>query len=211
MDHQHFCKAQRKAEAAAVEVEDDTAGSAIIRCIVALSQAAADSHAAEAHKREEADIDRSQGNDLEDKASGSVDGGTVLARVSAQPGVDHASTDSRRGQALRPLLIPTEAYPPSGSASSPINVNMFHLPIDADEFDRKSPTSIHDSPLAHRGYDLNFFKSRSPTSTRSHLCDITDGPIAHAQLRLTIPIGNEMPPLCHSNGTTMRHNEVWGL
>ncbi len=88
---------------------------------------------------------------------------------------------------------------------------MFHMPIDVDTFNRKSPASVHNSPSARSGYDLNFFESCSPISTRSNSRDIPDGPIAHAQLQLAIPIGNEMPPLCHSNGTTMRHSEVWGL
>ncbi len=66
-------------EAAAAEVGDDTAGSAIIHCIVAITQAAADGDAAEAGEREEADVDRSQGDDLVDEATGSVDGRTVLA------------------------------------------------------------------------------------------------------------------------------------
>ncbi len=47
-----------------------------------------------AGEREEADVDRSQGDDLADKATGSVDGGTVLARVSVQPSIDHAPTDA---------------------------------------------------------------------------------------------------------------------
>src|SRR6266404_5671978 len=199
-------------KAAAAEVGDDTAGSAIIRHIMAITQAAADGDAAEASEREEANTIRSQGDDPEDEATGSVDRRMVLARVSAQPGVHHAAPNSERGQELRPLLIPAEAYPPSGSAASPIDVNTFHMPIDVDAFDRKSPVSIHGSPLTHSsGYDLNFFKSRSPISTRSHSHDIPNGPIAHAQLRLAIPIGNETPPLCHSDGSTMHHHETWGL
>jgi len=79
-------------ETAAAEVGDDTARSAIIRRIMAISQAAADGHAAEVSEREEADINRSQGDDLEDEASASDDGGTVLARGDLQPGVDHAPT-----------------------------------------------------------------------------------------------------------------------
>src|SRR6266404_1643025 len=152
-------------KAAAAEVGDDTAGSAIIRHIMAITQAAADGDAAEASEREEANTIRSQGDDLEDTATGSVDRRMVLARVSAQPGVDHAAPNSERGQALQPLLIPAEAYPPSRSAASPININTFHTPIDVDAVDCKSPRSVHDSPLAHSGYDLNFFESCSPTST----------------------------------------------
>ena len=81
-------------EIVAAEVGDDTDGSAIIQRIVALSQAAADGHTAEICEREEADVARSQEHDLADKPTGSIDGGTVLARVSAQPHVDHAPTDT---------------------------------------------------------------------------------------------------------------------
>ena len=81
-------------ESAAVEVGDNTDGSAIIRCIVAITQAAADGDAAEASKREEANVVRSQRNDLADEAAGSDNGGTVLAGVCAQPSVDHAPTNS---------------------------------------------------------------------------------------------------------------------
>src|SRR6266404_2357891 len=179
---------------------------------MAISQATADGHAAEVSERKEADITRSQGDDLEDEASGSINGRTVLARGSAQPGVDHATADSGRGQTLRPLLVPAKAYPPSGSAASPINVNMLPSTLDVDTFDCKSPVSIHSSPsVCHSPLDLNFFESHSPIRMRSHSRDILDGPIAHSQLHFAIPIGNETPPLCHSDGTTMRHSEVWGL
>ncbi len=63
----------------AAQVGDDTAGSAIIRRIMAISQATADGHAAEAGEREEVDITGGQTDDLADEAAGSVDGGTVLA------------------------------------------------------------------------------------------------------------------------------------
>ncbi len=134
-------------EAAAAEVGDDTAGSAIIRHIMAISQATADVHTAEVSKQKEADIGRSEQDAPEDEASGSVDGRTVLARSSTQPCADHAPTNSSQNSSLRPCLIPTEAYPPSRSAASPINVDMYSAPIDVDAFDRKSPTSIHNTPL----------------------------------------------------------------
>jgi len=196
-------------EAAAAQVGDDTDGSAIIHHIVAITQAAADGHAAEVGQREEADDIRSQTNDLADQATGSDNGGTVLARGSAQSGVDHATTDGGQGQVLRPLLIPTEAYPPSRSAASPIDVEEFHSPIDVDQFERRSPISSSGSPSANRGFNLNFFESQPPVSTHSPSRNIPDGPIAHAQLRFAIPVGNETPPLCHSDGTTMHHHETW--
>ncbi len=81
-------------ETAAAEVGDDTARSSIIQRIVAITQAAANGGAAEAGMDEEADTPRSQGGHSEDKATGSVDGRTVLARVSMQPGINHATTDT---------------------------------------------------------------------------------------------------------------------
>jgi len=110
-------------ETASAEVGDDTNGSTLIRRIVAITQAAADGDAAEAHEREEANITRSQGDDTADEAAGSIEGGTVLAGVSTQSSVYNAPTIVAGGQTLRPLLIPTEAYPPSGSATSPIDVD----------------------------------------------------------------------------------------
>ena len=80
-------------EAAAAQVGDDTDGSAIIRRVVANSQAAADGHAAEVRLREEADAHRSQRGAVEDASPGTDDGRTVLARVSEEPGVDNAPTD----------------------------------------------------------------------------------------------------------------------
>ena len=123
MDRQHFRKVQYKAEAAAAQVGDNTDGSAIIRRVMAITQAAADGHAAETSQREEANNNRSPRDVAVDVATGSDDGRTVLARIGEESGVDHAPTDGQRGQALRPLLVPAEAYPPTGSAGSPIDVN----------------------------------------------------------------------------------------
>jgi len=178
-------------EAAAAQVGDDTNGSAIIRRIMALSQAAADGHAAEVREREEADRDRSQGDVVADASTGSDDGGTVLAGVGAQSGVDNAPTDGQRGQAVRPLLIPAETYPPAGSTGSPIDVN-------GDEYYTPDVISTHQSPTSFPGssstaYDLNFFESRSPISTRAHSCNIPDGPIAHDRLRFAIPSATRHP------------------
>src|SRR6266404_1656311 len=74
-------------EAAAAQVGNDTDGSAIIRRIMALSQAAADDHAAEVREREEANRNRNQGDAVADVSTGANDGGTVLAGVSASSGV----------------------------------------------------------------------------------------------------------------------------
>jgi len=87
-------------EAVAAEVGNDNDGSAIIRRIMVISQAAADDHAAEVSEREEANCRRSQRDDTADEAAGSDDGGTVLAGVHAQPGGDHAPADGQRGQTL---------------------------------------------------------------------------------------------------------------
>src|SRR6266404_6779268 len=150
-------------EAAAAEVGNNNDGSAIIRRIMAISQAAADVHAAEVGEREEADRCRSQRDDAVNKITGSDDGRTVLAGVHAQPGVDHAPTNRQRGQTLRPLLVPAEAYPPSGSAGSPIDVDSdeYHTPEIVGPFDRRSPVSLPDSSTA--SYDLNFFESHATT------------------------------------------------
>ncbi len=67
---------------------------------MALSQAAADGHAAEVREREEADHNRGQGDVAADAAAGSDNGRTVLARVSQESGVDHAPTNGQRGQTL---------------------------------------------------------------------------------------------------------------
>jgi len=82
-------------EEAAAQVGDDTDGSAIIRRIVAITQAAADGHAAETSQQEEANHNRSQRNVATDVAAGSDDGRTVLARVCEESGVDHAPTDGQ--------------------------------------------------------------------------------------------------------------------
>ncbi len=58
--------------------------------------------------------------------------------------------------------------------------------------------------------DLNYTYVPSPTSTQSHSQDLPGGPIAHAQLWFAIPVGNKTPPICHTNGTTMCHSEIWG-
>src|SRR5882762_7679423 len=178
---------------------------------MALSQAAADGHAAEVREREEADRNRSQGDVVADASTGSDDGGTVLARVSAQSGVDNAPTNGQRGQPLRPLLVPAETYPPAGSAGSPIDVDgdEYYTPNVISTSGRRSPASVPGSSSTH--YDLNFIESHTPISTRTHSCDIPDGPIAHAQLRLAIPIGNKAPPPCPTNGSTMPPHETWGL
>ena len=60
---------------------------------MAITQAAADGDAAEVGEQEEANAIRSQGDDPVDEATGSIDGGTVLARVSTQPGINHAPTN----------------------------------------------------------------------------------------------------------------------
>ena len=86
--------------AVAAEVGDDTARSAIIRCIVVLTQAAAAGGASETGMDEEANTPRSQRGHSEDEGSGSVDAGMVLARASAQPRLDHATTNEEQGQAL---------------------------------------------------------------------------------------------------------------
>src|SRR5712664_4140158 len=110
---------------------------------MALSQAAADEHAAEVREREEANRDRSQGDVVTDASTGSDDGGTVLARVGAQSGVSNAPTDGQRGQSLRPLLVPAEAYPPAGSAGSPIDVDRdkYYTPDIVSTSSRQSPAS----------------------------------------------------------------------
>ena len=87
-------------EAAAAQVGDDTDGSAIIRRVMAITQAAADGHAAEVRQREEADINRSQRDVVADAAAGSDDGRTVLAGVCAESGVNHAPTNEQRGQTV---------------------------------------------------------------------------------------------------------------
>ncbi len=176
---------------------------------MAITQAAADGDTAEVGTPEETNPGRSKGGDTD--TEGSVNGGTVLARTGMQSGVNNATTDTGRTVELRPLLIPTKAYPPSRSTASPIDVDEFHLPIDADQFDRKSPVSINDAPPAcDWPLDLDYTYILSPTSSQSHSHDIPIGPIAHTQLQFTIPVGNETPPLCHPNGTTMHHSKVWG-
>src|SRR5882762_2369762 len=124
-------------EVVAAEVGNDTASSAIIRRIVAITQAAADGGTTEVGMREEADIARSEGSHSDTERS--VDARTVLAGASTQSHGDNAPTNTGRKEELRPLLIPAKAYPPSGSDTSPINVNEFHSPIDVDQFDHKSP------------------------------------------------------------------------
>jgi len=196
-------------EAAAAQVGDDTNGSAIIRRIMALSQAAADGHAAEVREREEADRNRSQGDVVADASTGADDGGTVLAGVSAQPSVDHAPTDTQRGQALRPLLVPAEAYPPAGSTGSPIDVDRdeYYTPHVVSTSGCRSPVSVPGSSSTH--YDLNFIESHTPISTRANSRNISDRPIAHSRLRFAIPVGDETPPLCHTDGSTMHHSRTW--
>ncbi len=131
---------------------------------MAITQAAADGDATEASEREEANAIRSQGNDLANEAAGSDNGRMVLAGVCAQSGVNHAPTDRGQGQALRPLLVPTEAYPLLGNAGSPINVDEYHLPIDVDQFNGQSPNNVHDSSPTPGSLNLNFFESHSPVS-----------------------------------------------
>src|SRR6266404_3168605 len=178
---------------------------------MAISQATADGHATEIRQREEADRNRSQGDVAVDVAAGSDDGRTVLAGVCAQPGVDHAPTDGQRGQTLQPLLVPAEAYPPAGSAGSPINVDgdEYYTPDVISTSGRCSSASVPGSSSTH--YDLNFIKSHTPISTRANSRHIPDGPIAHSCLCFAIPVGDETPPLCHTDGSTMHHHETWGL
>ena len=135
----------------------------------------------------------------------------MLARICKEPGVDHAPTDGQRGQALRPLLVPAEAYPPAGSAGSPIDVDRdkYYTPDVVSTSSRQSPASINGSSSTH--YDLNFIKSHTPISTRANSRHIPDGPIAHSCLCFAIPVGDETPPLCHTDGSTMHHHETWGL
>ncbi len=79
---------------------------------------------------------------------------------------DNATTNTGRKEELQPLLIPAKAYPPSRSATSPINVDEFYSPIDIDQFDRKSPIDVNDSPSASNWpLDLNYTYIPSPTST----------------------------------------------
>src|SRR6266404_4213571 len=177
---------------------------------MALSQAAADGHTAEVREREEVDHNRSQGDVAANAAAGSDDERTVLAGVSAQSGVDHAPTNGQRGQAVRPLLVPAEAYPPAGSAGSPINVDgdEYYTPDVISPSSRQSAASIPGSSSTH--YDLYFIESHTPISTRTNSRNIPDGPIAHSRLRLAIPVGDETPPLCHTDGSTMHHSQTWG-
>jgi len=89
---------------------------------MALSQAAADGHAAEVCEREEADRNRSQGDVVTDASTGSDNGGTVLARVSAQsvaimPHCRTARSTTTTSPRTRRSLSPT------GSADSPIDVD----------------------------------------------------------------------------------------
>src|SRR6266404_261089 len=113
---------------------------------MALSQAAADGHAAEVRQREEANAHRSQRDATADAAAGSDDGRTVLAGVGAESGVDHAPTDGQRGQAVRPLLIPAKAYPPPGTAGSPIDGDRdeYYTPDVISTSGRRSPAPIHE-------------------------------------------------------------------
>src|SRR6266404_8831425 len=174
---------------------------------MAISQATADGHATEIRQREEADRNRSQGDVAVDVAAGSDDGRTVLAGVCAQPGVDHAPTDGQRGQTLQPLLVPAEAYPLAGSAGSPIDGDgdKYYTPEVVGNSGRRSPASVPGSLSTH--YDLNFIESHTPISTRANSCNISDRPIAHSRLRSAIPVGNETPLLCHTDGSTMHHHK----
>src|SRR6266404_3537268 len=176
---------------------------------MALSQAAADGHAAEVREREEANRDRSEGDVVTDASTGTDDGGTVLAGVGTESGVDNAPTDGQRGQAVRPLLIPAETYPPAGSTGSPIDVNgdEYYTPDVVSHSGHHSPTSVPAS--SSTTYDLNFIESHTPISARPPSCRILDGPIAHSRLRFAIPVGEETPPLCHTDGSTMHHRTTW--
>ena len=105
---------------------------------------------------------------------------------------------------VQPLLIPAKDYPPTGSATAPIDVdNVNHyspINVDADE-----PFG----PGQDWALDIDCHHSPPSSPARSDSLDSGDGPIAHAQLRFAIHVDHETPPLCHTDGTLMEHHKVW--
>src|SRR6267378_4111726 len=92
---------------------------------------------------------------------------------------------------------------------SPIDVDgdEYYTPNIISTSGRRSPTSVPGSSSTH--YDLNFIESHTPISTCANSRNIPTGPIAHSRLRFAIPVGDETPPLCHTDGSTMHHSQTW--
>jgi len=148
-------------EVATSDISDDTTGSAIIRRIMVLTQAAAHGGASEDGLGEEADNTGGAGI-CANTDNGTDNAGTVLAGANTQAGVDHAATSLQRGDPVQHLLIPAKSYPPSRSEATP---------IDVDQFDCKSPIEVNQYEDARESpngapwtLDLDYTYTTSPMS-----------------------------------------------
>ncbi len=160
-------------EAAAAEVSNDNDGSAIIHRIMAIAAATASGGASKTGAGEEEDNGGDEGVFV-DTHSGPDEDGTVLGGPDPHIGVDHASGASGRSNMVRPLLIPTEDYPPAGSAMTP---------IDVDNYDHHSPIDINAAEPSGSSQDwaLDIDRHHSPPSSpvQSDSSHTGDGPITH--------------------------------
>jgi len=158
-------------ETATMQVDDPTDGTAIIQRVIDLTQNTTTGGITEIGKGTPDDSSRDAGMDT-NTDNGLNKNGTSLVGTNSQAGICHAtSTTTTKG--------------PDAKGDT--------IPIDVDTLKPGSP----ESPIY-----INALKHLPPPSPqRSNSPDIPIGPITHAQLRLSVPKGNETPFCCHADGT----------